>query len=122
MVDYLGKLLTGQASMREMGGPIAITQLSVAAAKSGARDFFWLLAFISINLAVMNLLPVPILDGGQIIMNVAESIKGRPFSMRTKENFARVGLFAIALLFVVVMYNDLRRVAGSAIELLSRIF
>jgi len=114
--------VSGQASVRDMGGPIAITQASVEAAKGGAVKLFGLLAFLSVNLAVMNLLPIPILDGGQIVMSVAESIKGRPFSMRTKENFARVGLLAIALLFVVVMFNDVRRIAGSAMGLLSRIF
>ncbi len=115
VINFIKQLGSGQASMRDMGGPIAITQASVEAARGGASQLFALLAFLSVNLAVMNLLPIPILDGGQIVMNVAESIKGRPFSMRTKENFARVGLFAIALLFVVVMFNDLRRIADSAI-------
>lgn len=120
--SFLKQLVSGQASVRDMGGPIAITQASVEAARGGAIKLFGLLAFLSVNLAVMNLLPIPILDGGQIVMSVAESIKGRPFSMRTKENFARVGLLAIALLFVVVMFNDVRRIAGSAMGLLSRIF
>jgi len=117
--SFLKQLVSGQASMRDMGGPIAITQASVEAARGGAIRLFALLAFLSVNLAVMNLLPIPILDGGQIVMNVAESIKGRPFSLRTKENFARVGLLAIALLFVVVMFNDVRRIAGT---ILSRVF
>ena len=121
VMHFLQQLGSGQASMRDMGGPIAITQASVEAARSGASSLFALLAFLSVNLAVMNLLPVPILDGGQIVMNVAESIKGRPFSMRTKENFARVGLFAIGLLFVVVMFNDIRRIAGTAMGFLSRV-
>ena len=120
--SFLKQLVSGQASVRDMGGPIAITQASVEAARGGAIKLFALLAFLSVNLAVMNLLPIPILDGGQIVMSVAESIKGRPFSLRTKENFARVGLLAIALLFVVVMFNDVRRIAGSAMGLLSRIF
>lgn len=120
--SFLKQLVSGQASMRDMGGPIAITQASVEAARGGAIRLFGLLAFLSVNLAVMNLLPIPILDGGQIVMNVAESIKGRPFSLRTKEAFARVGLFAIALLFVVVMFNDVRRIAGTAMGFLSRVF
>ena len=121
VLSFLKQLGSGQASMRDMGGPIAIAEASVQAARSGASSLFALLAFLSVNLAVMNLLPIPILDGGQIVMNVAESIKGRPFSMRTKENFARVGLFAIGLLFVVVMFNDIRRIAGTAMGFLSRI-
>jgi regulator of sigma E protease len=119
---FLKDLVSGRASMKDMGGPIAITQASVDAARNGPSSLFLLLAFLSVNLAVMNLLPIPILDGGQIVMNIAESIKGRPFSMRTKENFARVGLVAIALLFVVVMFNDVRRIAGTAMGFLSRIF
>ncbi|NUQ20031.1 MAG: RIP metalloprotease RseP [Gemmatimonadaceae bacterium] len=122
VVGFLGNLVRGRVSVRELGGPIAITQASVNAAKSGVQELFALLAFLSVNLAVMNLLPIPILDGGQIVMNVAESVKGRPFSMRTKENFARVGLVAIALLFVVVMFNDIRRIAGTAMDFLSRAF
>ncbi|MFL5561278.1 MAG: RIP metalloprotease RseP [Gemmatimonadaceae bacterium] len=120
--NFLRDLVSGRASMKDMGGPIAITQASVDAARNGASSLFLLLAFLSVNLAVMNLLPIPILDGGQIVMNIAESIKGRPFSMRTRENFARVGLVAIALLFVVVMFNDVRRIAGTAMGFLSRIF
>jgi regulator of sigma E protease len=57
----------------------------------------------------MNLLPIPILDGGQIIMNVVESARGRAFSMRTREYILRVGLVAIGLLFVLVMFNDIKR-------------
>ena len=67
-----------------------------------------LIALLSINVAVFNLLPIPILDGGQILINVIESAKGSPFSMRTREYILRVGLFAIALLFAIVMYNDTR--------------
>ena len=67
---------------------------------------FLLIAGLSINLAVFNLLPIPILDGGQVVVTVLESIKGRPFSLRTRENILRVGLVAIGLLFVLVMFND----------------
>jgi len=68
----------------------------------------------------MNLLPIPILDGGQIVMNIAEAVKGSPFSSRTRENIMRVGLLAIGLLFVVVTFNDLRRLAGAARDFLTR--
>ena len=101
---------------------VTITTASVAAARDGATQLFALLAFLSINLAVMNLLPIPILDGGQIVMNIAEAVKGSPFSMRTRENIMRVGLLAIGLLFVVVTFNDLRRLAGVARDFLTRVF
>ncbi|MGH7633538.1 MAG: site-2 protease family protein, partial [Gemmatimonadaceae bacterium] len=67
----------------------------------------YLLALLSVNLAVFNLLPIPILDGGQIALNVVEAAKGSAVSMRTRENLIRFGLAAIALLFVIVMYNDI---------------
>jgi len=99
---------TGSVSVRELGGPVAITRASVSAARNGVDELFYLIALLSINVAVLNLLPIPILDGGQILINVLESAKGSPFSMRTKEYILRFGLFAIALLFAIVMYNDTR--------------
>ena len=115
-------LITGRAPVSQLGGLITITTASVAAARDGAAQLFALLAFLSINLAVMNLLPIPILDGGQIVMNIAEAVKGSPFSMRTRENIMRAGLLVIGLLFVVVTFNDLRRLAGAARDLLTRVF
>jgi len=67
-----------------------------------------LIALLSINVAVLNMLPVPILDGGQILLNVLEAAKGSAFSERTREYILRAGLVAIALLFVLVMFNDLK--------------
>ena len=122
VIGAVRDLFTGRAPVSQLGGLITITTASVAAARDGATQLFALLAFLSINLAVMNLLPIPILDGGQIVMNIAEAVKGSPFSMRTRENIMRVGLLAIGLLFVVVTFNDLRRLAGAARDLLTRVF
>ena len=80
--------------------------MSVEAARSGFEELWFLIALLSINVAVLNLLPIPILDGGQILVNVAEAVKGRPFSLRTRENLLRAGLVAIGLLFALVMFND----------------
>jgi regulator of sigma E protease len=99
---------SGEQSVKQLGGPIAITRAAVDAARSGVDVLFQLIALLSINVAVLNLLPIPILDGGQILINVLESAKGSPFSMRTREYILRFGLFAIALLFLIVMYNDTR--------------
>jgi len=104
----LRRIGTGKQSVRELGGPIAITRVAVSQARKGLDDLFALIALLSINVAVLNLLPIPILDGGQILINVLESAKGSPFSMRTREYILRFGLFAIALLFAIVMYNDTR--------------
>lgn len=104
----LHQIGTGAVSVRELGGPIAITRASVSAARNGIDQLFELIALLSINVAVLNLLPIPILDGGQILINVLESAKGSPFSLRTREYILRFGLLAIALLFAIVMYNDTR--------------
>jgi regulator of sigma E protease len=105
---------TGEVSVRQLGGPIAIGRASAAAARTGIAEFFQLLAFLSINIAVFNLLPVPILDGGQVLLNIAEAAKGSPFSDRTREAILRFGLLLIGLIFVVAMFNDtgLSRVFG----------
>jgi len=108
----VGGLVTGRVSVNQLGGPIAIASSSVQAARGGIETLFRLIAFISVNLAVLNLLPIPILDGGQMLIVIAESIKGRPFSLRARERIARVGIVAIGLLFVLVMFNDLKRLLG----------
>ena len=102
-------LFSGSVSVDNLGGPIAIAQTSVEAARSGVETLVALIAFLSINIAILNLLPIPILDGGQILLNIAESVKGSPFSARTREYIARVGLVAIALIFALVMFNDIKR-------------
>ncbi|MBI2408455.1 MAG: RIP metalloprotease RseP [Gemmatimonadetes bacterium] len=107
VVGVLGGLVQGSISVKNLGGPVAIARTSVVAAKSGLESLWALIAFLSINLAVLNLLPIPILDGGQVVMNIAESIKGSPFSIRTREVVMRIGLAAIVALFAVVMFNDI---------------
>ncbi len=113
VLDVLGGLFRGTVSVKTLGGPIAIARTSVAAAKTGMESLFTLIAFLSINLAVLNLLPVPILDGGQVLITIAEGIKGSAFSDRTRENFMKVGLVAIGALFLTVMFNDLKGLVTS---------
>lgn len=113
VLGVLGGLLHGTVSVTTLGGPIAIARTSVAAAKTGLESLFTLIAFLSINLAVLNLLPVPILDGGQILVTIAEGVKGKPFSDRTKEWIMRAGLAVIGMLFVTVMFNDLKGLVTS---------
>jgi len=78
----------------------------VAAAKSGLETLLTLIALLSVNVAVLNLLPIPILDGGQILINVAEAAKGSPFTARTREYILRFGLVAILLIFIMTTFND----------------
>ncbi len=108
IVDVVKGLLTGGVSPRQLGGPIAITRASVAAAQSGLESLFGLIALLSVNVAVLNLLPIPILDGGQILINIAEAAKGSPFSSRTREYILRFGLVAILLIFALSTFNDVK--------------
>ena len=81
----------------------------MTAAQTGAETLWALVAFLSINLAILNLLPIPLLDGGQILLNLVEGAIRRPLPMMVKEWYARIGLASILLLFVTVTFNDLRR-------------
>jgi regulator of sigma E protease len=108
IVDVVKGLLTGGVSPRQLGGPIAITRASVQAAQSGLESLFMLIALLSVNVAILNLLPIPILDGGQILLNVAEAAKGSPFSARTREYILRFGLVAILLIFALSTFNDVK--------------
>jgi regulator of sigma E protease len=101
-------LFTGAVSTSQLGGPIQIAEVSVQAAQGGLETLLSLIAFLSINVAVLNMLPVPILDGGQILLNVLEAAKGSAFSAQTREYILRAGLVAIALLFALVMFNDIK--------------
>lgn len=113
IAEVVKQLFTGAVSVRELGGPITIARVTTQAAKSGFDTVLQLLAFLSVNVAIFNLLPIPILDGGQIVLNVAEAIKGRSFSARTREYILRFGLVAIGLIFALVMYNDITSLVKS---------
>lgn len=105
----LQRLFTGQVSVRALEGPIGITVLSGQAARIGLDRLVGLMAIISVNLAVLNLLPVPILDGGHIAMLAVEGARKRDLSFQLKERIMQLGLFLLLLLFAVVMYNDIMR-------------
>lgn len=106
IVDVVRGLFDNPASVKQLGGPITIARASADAARGGVERVFMLIAVLSVNLAVFNLLPVPILDGGQIVLNVVESIRGSAFSARTREYILRAGLALILMLFAVVLYNE----------------
>ena len=112
VVDVVHRLVTRRLSTDQLGGPIAIARASGQAAEGGFGQLLQLTAFLSINVAIFNLLPIPILDGGQILINLLQAVKGSPFSLRSREYMMRFGLAMIALIFALAMFNDLRRVAG----------
>ena len=116
VIDALQGLATRRVAASELGGPIMIATASVQAARGGFENLLVLISLISVNLAVFNLLPIPILDGGQILVNILEAMKGSAFSAKTRDNILRAGLAAVLLLFALVTYNDLRRLVISLIE------
>jgi regulator of sigma E protease len=105
--DFLGKLLTRRMSARSISGPIGIAQLSGEAYKEGIPSLLMLVSFISLQLGIFNLLPIPILDGGVIVLLLVEGLIRRDLSMKVKERVAQVGMAFLLLLAVFVMYNDL---------------
>ena len=105
----LGKMITGQASYKNLSGPISIAQYAGDSAERGIAPFLWFLAIVSISLGVLNLLPVPLLDGGHLLYYLIESIKGEPVSETTQVIGQQIGLFLLLSLMVLVFYNDIVR-------------
>jgi regulator of sigma E protease len=104
-----GRMITGDVSIRNISGPINIAQFAGDSAARGLGDFLNFLALISISLGVINLLPIPILDGGQIVYQTIEWIKGSPLSERSQIVGQQVGIFALLLLMSFAFYNDIAR-------------
>jgi regulator of sigma E protease len=109
MVTVLGRLVTNQMSPKTLGGPVMMYQLASKSAEQGWESFFHLMAVISINLGVMNLLPIPILDGFHLLSAFWEGIRRRPIPVRVREVANVVGLILLAALMVMAFYNDINR-------------
>jgi regulator of sigma E protease len=107
LLDILGKILTRRMSPSQLSGPIGIAQASGEAYRRGLPDLIMLVAFISLQLGIFNLLPIPILDGGVIFLLLVEGLMRRDLSLRVKERFVQVGIVFLLLLAAFVMYNDL---------------
>ncbi len=109
----LGNLFKGTVPVSQLGGPLEIARSSVAAAQEGAESLWMLIALLSVNLAVLNLLPIPLLDGGQVLLQVTDNlwrrVKGTALPDVVKEWYARIGLVAIGALFITVTFNDIKR-------------
>ena len=103
-------LITAETSPRQLVGPVGIAQLSGGAAQVGWVALFSLMAMISLNLGILNLLPIPVLDGGHIFIMAMEGVTRRDFSMRVKERMLMAGLVVLMMLMVTVIYNDLTRI------------
>jgi len=108
-LSILGRLVRGAASMRSMSGPLDIAKFSGEAARTGAVPLVSLMAAISLQLGIFNLLPIPVLDGGHLFLLGVEGLARRDFSLRVKERILQVGFVMILALLVVVLYNDLAK-------------
>ena len=109
LVQTLGRLFTGDVPLKALGGPILIAKVAGDSVKHGLQSFVAVLALISINLGVINLFPIPVLDGGQLVMFGWEAIRKKPLNELAIENFQKAGFVLILALVVVATYNDLSR-------------
>jgi regulator of sigma E protease len=125
LFGFLYKLVTGKIALstagKSLAGPILIAKVSGAAAKNGIAQLLQFTCFISINLAIINLFPIPMLDGGHVLYILIESIKRKPLSQRTLEISQRIGLTILIFIMFLAIYNDISRVKGDIVESLSKV-
>ncbi|MGH0032518.1 MAG: RIP metalloprotease RseP [Myxococcota bacterium] len=126
-VDYtanflqgLSKLITGEVSRKQLAGPIGIASIAGRAFEMGWEVYLSVLVLISINLGILNLLPIPILDGGQAVIFAVEGIRRAPLSLRTREIFQQIGFTVLVLLMGLAFWNDLSRHWSDLLSWLSR--
>jgi len=104
------KILQGAISPKTLSGPIMIAQMAGDQAREGATNLIFFIALISINLAILNFLPIPVLDGGHLLFFFIEAVTGHPVSIRIREIAQQTGIFLLILLMIYVFYNDIARV------------
>ncbi len=109
MLQLLGKVIVGEQSFKELGGPVLIAQISGQVAERGMGTVFWFMALLSVNLGLINLFPIPVLDGGHLLYYAFEAIRGKPLGPRAQEYGFRLGLAMVLTLMVVVTWNDIVR-------------
>ena len=107
-LKYLGNMLIGSADSSQLGGPIRIAKITGQVAEYGVVPFLSIMAYISISLGLINLFPIPMLDGGHLMFYFFEKVLGRPLSQKTQEGFFRIGLFLLISLMFFVTFNDLK--------------
>ena len=109
-LKYIGSMIMGNGDTSQLGGPIRIAKISGQVAEFGILPFISLMAYISISLGLINLFPIPMLDGGHLMFYSIEKILGRPLSQKTQEGFFRIGLFILLSLMFFTTFNDLKDV------------
>ena len=107
-LNYLGKIIIGSGDSSQLGGPIKIAKITGQVAEHGIIPFLSIMAYISISLGLINLFPIPMLDGGHLMFYFFEKVLGRPLSQKIQEGFFRIGLFLLFSLMFFVTFNDLK--------------
>ena len=107
-LKYIGSMIIGKADTSQLGGPIRIAKISGQVAEFGVLAFISMMAYISISLGLVNLFPIPMLDGGHLMFYTFEKILGRPLSQKTQEGFFRIGVFLLLTLMFFTTFNDLK--------------
>jgi regulator of sigma E protease len=105
----IGKMLFGELSVKNLSGPITIAKVAGASAQSGVGDFLNFLAYLSISLGVLNLLPIPVLDGGHLLFYLVEWVRGRPLSERVQAVGMQIGVSLVIGLMLLALFNDINR-------------
>ncbi|VAW39168.1 Intramembrane protease RasP/YluC, implicated in cell division based on FtsL cleavage [hydrothermal vent metagenome] len=113
LFKVLGRLVSGDLSLKSLGGPIMIAQVAGKAASSGVTEILSLLAFLSLQLGIINLFPVPVLDGGHLFFYAIEAVRGKPLSERVQGIAQYAGMVLLIALMVFVTWNDLWRIFGA---------
>ena len=108
----IARIVQGQISFKTVGGPIMLFQIAAQAAQEGWASFLFKMALISVNLGLMNLLPIPVLDGGHVVATLVEAATRRPLSIRTREVANLVGIVFLLFLMIFVFKNDIVRLMG----------
>ena len=109
-LKYIGGMIMGSADSSQLGGPIRIAKITGQVAEYGLIPFLSVMSYISISLGLINLFPIPMLDGGHLMFYFFEKILGKPLSQKTQEGFFRIGLFLLVSLMFFVTFNDLREI------------
>jgi len=107
-LKYLGSMIKGSGDSSQLGGPIRIAKITGQVAEFGFVPFLSIMAYISISLGLINLFPIPLLDGGHLMFYLFEKILGKPLSQKTQEGFFRIGMFLLLSLMFFATFNDLK--------------
>ncbi len=105
----LFKMIKGEVSPKNLGGPLLIAQMAGQQAREGLGSFLFFVAILSVNLGVLNLLPIPVLDGGHLFFFLLEGILGRPIELKHRERAQQIGVFILILIMIYAFYNDIAR-------------